>query len=457
MKNKNILKVFGIAFLVTLLLSWIIPSTIIGSEGLETGAIATTGFADIFSSIDVITYYFAQPSIFILFVGIFYGIINKSGMFKSFVNTVSSKFNEKKDLFVILTILFYTVTTALTGIYLPMFMFIPMSIAILFELKYSKSDAVLSTVGASTIGLLAQINNNMINQMANSTANKYLFVKIGLLVVLTVLLTLYVLIIGKKNNEKHETSSTMFIPMTRKATKEKNVGSTGMFIIISLLFVVFVLGLTPWANNGIFTKAYDAIKSVNINGFKVFSSILGVFEVFGTWTYSSLFPTVALASIVAAIVGKLSLSETTEASMSGMKRVSGLALLAAIINMILIIALNSGFVGTIIRVIAKSENPVLITISSLISNVFMVDMTYAAQYVMSMFYYALSPKNMEFIGLIVQLTYGFSMLIVPSSILLLLGLWYVEEDYSKWFKYIWRLLVVVFIAVLIAITVAAMI
>ena len=68
MKNKKLLKILGITFLITFLLTWVIPSTTIGEEGLVTGKILPTGLADIFTSFDIITYYFAQPAILLLLV-----------------------------------------------------------------------------------------------------------------------------------------------------------------------------------------------------------------------------------------------------------------------------------------------------------------------------------------------------------------------------------------------------
>ena len=121
-------------------------------------------------------------------------------------------------IFIILTILFYALVTALTGIYLPMFMFIPLSIAILMGLKYSKVQAVLATVGASTMGLIGQISNSIINQVAELDKNTYIWVKVGLLVVLVLLTILYTIKI-KVKKEKVETKeeTIMFTPSKRNA------------------------------------------------------------------------------------------------------------------------------------------------------------------------------------------------------------------------------------------------
>ena len=121
MKNKSILKVFGIILLVTFILTWIIPSSMIGSGEITISKIAGVGYADIFNSFEVVAAYFIKPAVFVLFVGMFYGIANKSGSLKALVNKFVSKFKENKNLFIVLTVLFYALLTALTGIYLPVF------------------------------------------------------------------------------------------------------------------------------------------------------------------------------------------------------------------------------------------------------------------------------------------------------------------------------------------------
>ena len=127
-------------------------------------------------------------------------------------------------------------------------------------------------------------------------------------------------------------------------------------------------------------------------------------------------------------------------------------------SLIVIFTLNSRFMGTIINWIAKSGNIVLVTISSFISAPFMVEESYSLQYVLSALYYSINNEAaLSLYGLIIQTTFSTVMLIAPSSVLLMIGLAYVEEDYSKWFKYIWKFSLAVFVAVLIAISVATLI
>ena len=92
MKNKSVLKAFGIMLAVTFILTWVIPSGTVGESGITIGSIQQTGFANIFNSLEVVTTYFISPAIFIIFVGMFYGVANASGSLKAAVNKMVSVF-----------------------------------------------------------------------------------------------------------------------------------------------------------------------------------------------------------------------------------------------------------------------------------------------------------------------------------------------------------------------------
>ena len=459
MKNKSILKALGIMILLTIVLTWVIPSASVGTDGIIIGKILPTGFADVFTCLEVVMQYFLAPSIFILFVGMFYGVINKTGAFKAVVDKIVYVSKEKKNIMLIATILFYVLITALTGMYLHTFMFIPLSIAVLMGLKFSKVQSILATAGASTIGLIGQISNKIIQSVTTAEGNQYLWVKVGLLVVLTLLASVYAIKMSKKKNveEKVEDNNIMFVPTERNAINKSDVKGVGLFIVFFLLIEVFIFGLTPWNNVEMYNNLYGVIKDVKIGDFAPFSALLGSFEVFGLWTYNSLYPTIALAIIVMSLINSLKFKEMVEACIEGAKKVMGLAVLAAVITLVVIYTLNSGFLGTIINYLSRGGNIALITLSSFISAPFLVEMSYAAQYGLSLVYYAVGTESVsEIWGLVTQITYGLAMLAVPSSVLLMIVLGYVEEKYSKWIKYIWKLLLAIFIACLIAITVATL-
>lgn len=464
MKNKNLLKVFGITLLIVLILTWVIPGTIYDStsEKLKLGTIAATGFADIFKSIVVVLQFFSLPAVLVLMIGMLYGVMNKTGLYKAFVDKILSIFKRESWLFVIITVLFYGVTTASTGIYLPMLIFIPLSIAILLELKYNKLQSLLLTAGSVIVGITAEFSSTEFTNVTGADVNTYLWVKTGLLVVLLALLALYVVFIktarDKKPKDEDKSDESMFVPMKRDALKSKTPNWIPLLIVLAVLYAILVLGLKVWGDNGAFSDLYTKIKSVKIRSFAVFDSILGSFETFGAWSLTSVFSALAATIIAVSIIGRLKFKEMIDAAIEGAKKLIGPAFLTALIYLIIIFTLDSGFLLTIVNFIAKSGNIALVTLSSLIAAPFMSDQLYAAEYLLRALYIINTDKSIsELYGLIVQVLYGFAMLAAPTSILLMTGLYYTGESYTKWIKYIWKLLLVILVACLIAITIAILI
>lgn len=461
MKNKNVLKVLGIMLLIVFVLTWIIPSSNIGASSITLDVIKPVGYANIFSSFDIILTYFFKPAVLVLLVGMFYGVINKTGAYKSVVDFLVSKFKKFSFVFVIATVVFYGVTTGLTGIYLPMLFFVPLSVAVLIGLKYNKLEALLVTVGATTIGLLSQISSPIINSVVKSSVNTFVWIKVVLLVLSLGLVVLYVVKPFGKNKKKKDATDTesdsMFIPAVRSSSNEQKVKGIALSIVMALTFVVFVLGLTIWNDNTVFSNLYNNINAVKIGSFYIFKLILGTFEVFGSWSLTSVFATIVLGMIVVAISNKLKFGEFVESALDGAKKVVGIAFIAALINLVVIFTLDSGFLASIIGFIGKSGNIFMMSFASLIAAPFMTEQVYAAQYIIPMLNIVGSSNLLEVYGLIVQLFYGIALLIAPSSILLIVGLCYLGEDYTSWVKYIWKVLLAIFGLCIIAIAIAVLI
>jgi uncharacterized ion transporter superfamily protein YfcC len=49
------------------------------------------------------------------------------------------------------------------------------------------------------------------------------------------------------------------------------------------------------------------------------------------------------------------------------------------------------------------------------------------------------------------------MLVVPTSTILIAGMAYLEKSYTSWIKYIWKLAVILTIAVFMAVTIASLV
>lgn len=455
MKNKNTLKVLGIIFLVVIALTWLVPGSSAESSPIVLGELNPTGLADIFSSFGVITMYFTQNSILVLLIGAFYAVANRTGAYKTLVEKTALLFKKKKMLALVITTLFFGLIPALTNILFPMFIFLPLFISVLAELGFNKKTMLISTVGSILIGYSASLFNLNFLSLAETTTNVHVWIKLGYLLLSMVVLLIYsIVMVNKKYQEKESDSELAVIPSKREATKKSKLGISLISVVFGLLLIFTVLGLTSW-NTDIFYKMNESIMNFSIGSYKIFGNIFGTFSGFGSWSYTELYCMIALASLLLAIGYKLNIKEYFESVFEGMYKFASIALIVALVNAVVIFTLNSGFLITIINFLAKSGNNALITFSSLLSAPFVVDPIYVIQYNMLVISSSYSQINPALLGLISQSMYGASMLFVPTSAVLLSGLFYTGESYKGWMKHIWKLGIMILFLAFVAITIAS--
>ena len=114
MKKNNTLKVLLITILFTYFLTWILPITYFNSE-LTTDVRYPTGLFDMFNYPTLTLYYFGTTAIYVLAVGAFYGVLNKTGVFKKIVDKIVKTFKKKEVLFFAIVVAFISLLVSFCG------------------------------------------------------------------------------------------------------------------------------------------------------------------------------------------------------------------------------------------------------------------------------------------------------------------------------------------------------
>ena len=84
------------------------------------------------------------------------------------------------------------ITSSLTGIYFPLFAFVPLFIAVMLSMGYPKLLALLCTVGAIIIGNMSVLYNTLIFQILYLKGFSYLWYRLALLALSLTLIIIYV-------------------------------------------------------------------------------------------------------------------------------------------------------------------------------------------------------------------------------------------------------------------------
>lgn len=462
MKKHNLLKVMLCTLLLVIVLSYLIPGRYGSMSYIALGDAINNGMQSF--------YFFFDLTIFILLVGALYGVLNKTVSYKKLLDMIVCKVKPNSNKFIIAIIIVFAIITALSGISIPLFIFVPMIVSIILLLGYDKLVALSSTIGAIMVGSIGSIFLTVRDSSSYSftkitlaellDVEKYanIFPKIFLLAIAIFLLIMYVLRHIKNVKEKkvsYNLKNDTDIMVTEVKGDYKNIKVWPIIVVFSILFILVILGLIPWNSLfeiDVFHKFADWLSNVAIGDFKVFTSIFlselahvpfGEFEYLGSYIIINMYLLIFILIIKFAC--HIKFDDMLDGMMEGFKKLLPAAILTTLSYTILICAYNNGFLETIINwaiELVGGFNLIVVTLLSMLGNFLQVDLFYTVQGVYNPIMQAIEDTSVyPVLEIIYQSIYGVMMLFAPTSLLLITGLTYTNVSYSTWLKYIWRLVV----------------
>ena len=482
MKKHNLLKAIGVLFLLYVVLTWIIPGGSFSSGTFTKGSTTPLGFGDLFLYPIATSVYqmFILSALVVLAIGGFYGVLNKTGVFASMVEGLSKKFKGKELLFIALTTIFYALASAGLNLSLPLFLIIPFSVAVLRTLNFSKIKSFLATFGAIIVGGMSSFvgynmdGYNYVNYFLGVEIKQTILYSVILFVLTLAILLVFVLIgnkkdiktekikKGSKKDKEEEPKKENVIPLYDKDKKASKKPTVGVILFVVAILVVFV-SMFNWSALGIdiFETVYTKITTVTINDFAIFQKLLGSISAFGYWGNYELVMVVLLTSIVIAWVYKVSANDTIDAFISGANKMVPVAILVIFANLLLytINSTQTPFFQTIVNTFiggASKFNYFAIAGLSAIGSIFYSSYPYLLFSVYDPIT-SLMASDVNIISITIQAIYGIVSLIVPTSVMLVLGLKYLDISYKEWLKYIWKVVLALLVVVTIAILIMSMI
>ena len=478
MKKKNSLfKVIGCSILLAVLLSWLLKAKYFDGTEMADYGFYRVGLFDVLEYPFLSAQYFIQIVLFLLTVGGFYGVLSVTGAYKNIVEKLAKKFRKKGNLFLLVISFLMAAMSSFLGYGTLLFLFVPFFAAVILVLGYDRMVAFITTIVPVIIGYIGSVYDpaivGQINSVLGTTYSSLLVIKIVLFVVCyaayAVLLVKYAKKVAIKNEKKIKNSinkenNEEFISEFL-GEKSSNKKSLALIIMMCLLFIVFVLGCTKWST--VFNVTWFADAFNNINNFTIKDSELTIFSyiigssmvAFGEWSYIQIAVTLVITIAVIKLVYKLTLNETMEAFGKGATKLFGSIALVLLSYVVLIITAYHPFYGTITEAIlglTEKFNMFTSMLSTMIGSFFNIEVMYLGQSSLAYSAYLYTSEtaiNMQ--AIITQTIYGLSMLFVPTSTLLVLGLDYFDISYSKWLKLVWKLLVILLLIIIAAVIITS--
>lgn len=463
-KTSHLLfKVLAICIFVAIILSWIIPAGTFSSSSLTTTEPARTGINEIFLSMFYASNYYLLQFVFVLVVGLFYGVLSKTNGYKKLVDRAVEFWMPRKKWFALIHTVIIALFVSMATQSFPILLFVPLIISVASRLGFGKLQSVIMTFGAMIVGLIGQTTSTLgLDYLVSTMGVKItdnLAARFGILALALILLN--ILIIKMKNKKKDEANEPVdLLPLTGDEKKGKAWPYLVAFIV---LFVFSILGYIPW-NSAFEIDVFNTFHTwlttkvtvtIGGNSHAIIGYILGNIKAFGEWDIYTICYIAMIILIFVKLFSKIKMDDLLEAAVSGMKKTFKPALLVVFAYTMFVISYWSGFTNTIVdKIVGTTFNPISATVANALSSFFHVDFGFSG-YSLGSVYAARFADYTGTMLVIMTSINGLVALVAPTSVLLVTGLSMYDVSYKEWLKSIWKFAVILLVLLLILFAVMA--
>ena len=466
MKKHGLLKILGILLLLVVVVTYFVSGRL--------GTISYLGLADIpLNYLSIVLTNFCYVVLFVLAVGGFYGILNKTPAYKKLLDNIVSSTKSLGKKFVFVTIIMFAVIASLTGMTLPLIIFVPFVAAIILLLGYDKLVAISATIVSIVIGHIGGIFVTFLNPNTYTLTTYETFVgaeqkfanMFPKLLLLFAGITLLIYFVNKhiinveKKKVKYELNEDSELLIHEVKGNYKEIKTWPLIVILSLVFIILTLGMVPWKSLfdlTIFTEFHTWLTGLSIKEFKIIPNIISAsIPAFGEWNTSGnpmtsyIFICLLLLFFTAliALINRIKLDDAIDSYLEGVKKALPAAILITVAYTVLVCVYNNGFLEKIIADYGKF-NYGISSLLAFLGSILNVDMTWILLGAYSPIVNLITDSTIyESVAILLQGIYGIASLVGPTSLILIFGLSYLDIPYTTYLKYIWRFILALIVLV----------
>ncbi len=467
MKKNNTLKVLLITILFTYLLTWIFPISYYNG-GLYTDVRYPAGLFDIFNYPTLTLYYFGQIAVYVLTVGAFYGVLNKTGVFRKICDRIVNLFKGKEIIFFSTIVILLSVIVAFCGLSYELIFLLPLLASIILLMGYDKMIIAITFIGSVAVGFLGSLFANTITGTYMGTlATSYtdlIWVRIVMLVIGILILLLNIFFrIRKMDTKKVDDKELIAEKIEVKSKKGKVKPSWPAILIFDLILLLMIIGTIDFSGAfdiTIFEDFHENVMSFAIKDYQIFAKILGstIQTVpLGSWSGIEFITIMLIATLILSLIYRIKLSDMFADYKAGAKKFALPALLMVLAYTVLITVSNNPVLLTVLKpllTITDGFNSVTLSLSMFIGSIFNIDAYYTSSALLPYVTSIITDTSIyPLVGFICQAMQGLALLIAPTSIVLLGVIGYLKISYVEWFKNIWKIFLELFIIAFVLITI----
>ncbi len=474
MKKNTMFKIIAIMAMVAFVLSWIIPaSSASGSSITSLGPIRVSLY-NIIEYPYLALQFFLQPLLFILAVGGLYGILSETGKYRNKLEKIAKSMKGKETLFLVLTAFVLAALSSVFGLNLMLFIFIPALIGIILLMGYNKITAFLTTFISPLIGVIGSTYGlyitGYINQIVGTSFETEIVAKVALFVISFVIFTAFLIKYANKTRNKDQVNEEE-LTLLLGEKKQSKKASWPLFVVMGLLFVLLILGYTDWQSvfgTTFFTDLHSTLTvDFTIGDHAILGYLFDGLTNFGKWYYSEMIVMIIIASIILSFVYGLKIDNGLKAFGKGVVSLLKPAFIVIFAYVMVLVSAYHPYIVTItdwiVTLISKTSGVfgqiiyiIMISLNTILSSVFNVEMLYIAQSTLP-YLSSVYSETANSLAIITQSIYGLTSFVAPTSTMMLLGLTYLGISYKEWLKTSWKLVLELLAVIIVIIAVVVFI
>ena len=413
--------------------------------------------------------------LFVLFIGGFLAVVMKTGAINAGIGNVVKKLNGKEYIMIPILMILFGLGGTTFGMSEETIAFYPLLIPIFIAAGYDALVAVSVAFIGSAIGCLGSTVNPFATGIASGFAGisigDGLFLRFLILVITEAIGIIFVMRYAKKIKEDpsrsliynmKEENEKFFLSGKKEEVTELTGKRKAVLWVFGLTFVVMVLGVIPWDDKfkiNLFVNFANAIHKIPFIG-----TLLGNIVPLGQWWFGEMALLFLVSSIIIAAIFKISEQEFMDTFIKGAKDLLAVALIIGVSRGITIVMNQGGMTATVLHFGETSLKHVgkvgfvngsflfylplsfLLPSTSGLATLSMPIMAPLSDFV---------HVSRNIIITVYQTSNGIVNLITPTSGVLMGALAIGRIPYGTFFKYIWKLLIVLSLVVMVLMSIAA--
>lgn len=468
MKKNDKVIILLIIGIVCTLLTWFVECGSYQDGLFVSNGILRAGIFDYMLIVYYALYYKASTIFFLFVLGGFYGIVSKTKGYRKLVSKAVKLIRNREIPALLITTFVVGLWTSFTNEILAALIVVPFIITVFLKRGKDRLTALSAGFGGIFIGFfgmtLGTYGIRELLSLMSLTVRDGIGFKIAMFILTYGLYNLFAIIHMRNqedvvNHTKYDMFMTEKLDETEvKKNKRQKVWPT--VLILSLVAVIGVIAYINWNdsfNVTLFDNVMTKIENVKVDEIPIIQNILGSFNAFGKWT--DLLPlsfVLIVASIIIAIVNKVSIGDAFSNFGEGAKKISKVVGIYMLVMAIFVISYYFPWPVTLINAIFGNGKFSLFSIllAAILAGIFFVDSEYLG-YIFGTYLAANFADHLVATSLLMHFGYAISMVLAPTSFVLMMALSYLDIPYKNWLKYIWKfaLAILVVIILLVAIIV----